>query len=163
MKFWGLMKASLWFLFLCSNHHDPEHHHSGILVTFWFDSGTLCESTLIYQPPCYCTTTHIALKRVQMLCCFLLCNAVSKTFISSLIIKILHWHRSCSRFYLKDWAQGSGVTPHTYHWAGILFRRWVFLCADGKETTNPSSVRYRTGQLLHILAKQEISCFLCCL
>ena len=33
--FGGVHKTSLRFLFLCSNHHDPEHHHSGILVTLW--------------------------------------------------------------------------------------------------------------------------------
>lgn len=32
MVFRGFDKASL---SLCSNHYDPEHHHSGILVTFW--------------------------------------------------------------------------------------------------------------------------------
>ena len=25
---------------LCSNHHDPEYHHSGILVTLWFSLHT---------------------------------------------------------------------------------------------------------------------------
>lgn len=35
MAFKGFDRALLRFLFLCSNHHDLEHHHSGILVTFW--------------------------------------------------------------------------------------------------------------------------------
>lgn len=36
LAWWGSDKTLLCFLFfLCSNHHDPERYHSGILVSLW--------------------------------------------------------------------------------------------------------------------------------
>lgn len=113
--FWDSENASLWFLFLCSNHHDPEHHHSGILVTFWFDSGTLYSSTLIYQPPRYYTTTQIARKGVWMLRYFLLGNIMSSCCFIAIDVRIFIdlWIKYCvdtdraARFIKKDWAEGS--------------------------------------------------------
>lgn len=65
----GVHKTSLRFLFLCSNHHDPEHHHSGILVTLWL--GLRQAAQLHTDLPTFSLLSNDARahKGREMLCC----------------------------------------------------------------------------------------------